>query len=335
MGAPSNDPRLDRLRRAEAVSHPTPSSVPAGRSPGTSPGRNARARTAPQGAANGWHGPPVIPSDRSHRPDALPSPTHRSPDLPRVVRSGTPAPPAGPGSVLDLAATWSREPVTVLVHGASRDLVNLVTYGLVAWVGSEFSWIDVRIGHQPPSGMGPVHLGLIPAGRLVVVSRLDEMAPNRIGGDAVRAVIRSDGARDSFEELSEFVRLPRPIQLALARTAPGPRPGIMVVSNAHRLIALYDAATVPELLREVTALGASIFVSFADEPPTRRTAFDYVLRVVGQTAEEWSNATIEFERAVGPGAPPEGLRIPIADIAPLCLCLSDAIAHRTSDSAPE
>lgn len=335
LEARSNDPRIDRLRRADLVSHSTPARGPVGRSFGTVPARTVRARSSARRGAKGWHGPPVIPSDPSHRSDAHPSPLRPSLDLPRVVRSGVPAVPTGAGSVLDLAATLSGEPVTVLVHGASRDLVNLVTYGLVAWVGSEFSWIDVRIGHQPPSGMGPVHLGLIPTGRLVVVNRLAEMAPNRIGRDALRSVVRPDGPRDSLEELSEFVRLPRPIQIALARTAPGSHPGIMVISNAHRLIALYDATTVPELLREITGLGASLFVSYADEPPTRRSAFDYVLQVVGRSAEEWSEATIEFERAVGRGAPAEGLRMRIAEIEPLRLCLSEAISHRASQSAPE
>jgi len=218
--------------------------------------------------------------------------------------------------------------VTVLVHGESRDLVNMVTYGLVAWVGSEFSWIDVRIGHQPPSGRNPVHLGLVPPDRLVIVNRLDEMAPNHIGREAVRSVIRRDEPRDSMAELSEFVRLPRPIQLALAKTVSEAAPGIIVVSNAHRLIALYDAATVPTLLREVTGLGASVFVSFADEPPTQRAAFDYVLRVVGPSSEEWAGATIEFERAVGRGAPAEGSRSRISDIAPLQRILSRAVAGR-------
>jgi len=216
----------------------------------------------------------------------------------------------------DLTAAIGRRAASVLVHGSSRDLVNLVTFALVEGVGAEFSWIDVRIGHQPPAGQNPVSLGYIPSERLVVVHQLHEMAPHRIEPESVRAVIRPE-PRDSLSELSQFVRLPRPVQLALAKTVPGERPGVLVVANAHRLIALYDAATVPELLREVTGLGASIFVSFADEPPTRRSAFDFVLFVEGAGPAGWAEATVEFERTSGPGAPAPGTRLPLGGFEPL------------------
>jgi hypothetical protein len=217
-------------------------------------------------------------------------------------------------SILDLPLALSRRPTTVFLHGPSRDLVDLVTYGLVAWVGTEFSWIDIRLGESPSSATDPVRLGYIPRDRLIVVSHLDEMAPSHVSRDGVRSIIRSDEPLDAMEELSEFVRLPRAVQQALAKTAPGSRPGIMVLSNAQRLLPLYNASIVPEVLREVTELGTSIFVSFADEPPLGRSVFDFVLRVTSTGPEQWTDATIEFERAGGMHPSMRGRRVRLAEV---------------------
>jgi hypothetical protein len=257
-------------------------------------------------------------------------PRGRSPPGRKEPSPAHPAPRStDEGSVLALASVLSLKPVTVLVHGTSRDLVNLVTYGLVAWTGSEYSWIDVRLGRPSRAAVNPVQLGVIALERLVVVERLDEMAPHEIGTDVVRSMIRSDGPKDTMAEISEFVHLPRPVQLAIARTVPGPKPGIMVVSNAHRLIALYPAASVPQALREVTALGASIFVSFGDVPPVPRTAFDFVLRVEGDSAERWETAKIALERVVGRGSYMEGRHARVVDIAPLAYLLRAALGPAT------
>ena len=243
--------------------------------------------------------------------------------LPTVVwpRAGPPIPPEESVSVLDLPAFLSRRPVTVFVYGSSRDLVDLVTYGLVAWVGSEFSWIDLRAGELSPSGTSPPRLGFIPRDRLVVVDEIDEMTPSRLGRDAVRSLIRTDEPPDSMERLSAFARLPRPIQLALARAVPGPRPAIMVVSNAHRLTALYGASTMPEAVRELTSLGASTFLAFADRPPDIRFAFDFVLRVVGSGPDNWTEATLEFERARAMGPSMRGRRVRLGKVRPLARLL--------------
>lgn len=264
-------------------------------------------------------------------PPPIPPPRREDPPPPVgvVPPRGPAAHPVGPAgsrelvSFLDLAAVLTQKPVTVLLHGTSRELVNLVTYGLVAWTGSEYTWIDVRLETAVLPREDPVHLGVIAPERLVVVHRLEEMAPNEVGQNIVGSMLRSDEPRDAMAQISEFVRLPRPVQLAIARTLPGPTPGILVVSNAHRLMALYDASVVPEMLREVVVLGASIFVSFGDEPPARRTAFDFVLRVIGGSAAHWPDATLEFERT--PSLALQGRKVKLNEIGPIAHWLSAAL----------
>lgn len=269
-----------------------------------------------------------VPHDPAPPHPGPPGPGHGQPPAPRGTASLPPASGRGAGEERRFPSILAERPVSVLIHGSSRDLVSLTTYGLVGSVGSEFSWIDIRIGNQPPTGTNPVALGLIPKDRLVVVTRLDEMAPTQLGSESVRAVIRRDEPLDSMERLSEYVRLPRPVQLALAKTVPGARPGIVVVANAHRLIALYDATSIPEILREITSLGTSVFIAFADEPPRNRSAFDVVLGVHGNSAAEWADALLEFEQVPASIEALRGRRVPLSEMGALAGFLEVALDGR-------
>lgn len=256
-------------------------------------------------------------------------------DRPISRAAAFPGAAGSPVSLLDLPEVWSRGPVTIFVHGESRALVNLVMYGLIEWTTPDYSWIDVRIRNRSPTGLDPVALGAIPSGRIVVVDRLDEMAPDPIRGNAVWSVIRSDEPPDSMRSLSDFVRLPRPVQQALALTGGGTRPGAVALSNAHRLVALYDGTTVPDTLRTVVALGASLFVSFADEAPDSRYAFDFVLKVDGASPEVWSESELIVEKSTGPAEGLRGMRAYLGDLAPLHRLISRAVGRGTTGSVPE
>ena len=287
-----------------------------------------------------------MPEDPPERSDAVGPTTRRSTDpaLPafgRATRAPSPrtrAPPpaereaaGGIGApndlvrALELRAALSGRPATVFAYGDAHELVDLVTYGLATWVGADLAWIDVRLTDPAPSPASPVGLGVIPADRVVVVSRLEEMAPHRPDGRAVRAVIRSDEPLDSLARLSGFVRLPRPLQLAIAKTGPAPIPGVVVVSSAQRLLPLYDPAVLPELLRTVTSLGMSVFASFAGAPPAGRCSFDVVVRVAGDGVERWAEATLELEAGSGLGPGVDAGPVRLGDLHPIREILEAAL----------
>jgi len=260
----------------------------------------------------------VTPEPKRRRATTAASDRPRAPSAPRRAGRRPPrAAPVAPGLLLNLPSDLTRAPVTAIVYGRQPDLTNLVTYGLVAWAGTQFSWIDVRERSRAPSAWNPVALGAIPPSRLFVVDELGEMAPDPMAPGAVRSVVRADEPVDSMEQLSAFVRLPRPVQQALARAGPTRVPAIMVVSNAHRLSPLYASANVPALLEEITSLGASLFVTFGAGPPVNRSSFDYVIRVDAPSVDRWDETTLHFERAGPSGAPVEGRRIPLRSLGPM------------------
>ena len=230
---------------------------------------------------------------------------------------------AGPPT-LRIPAAFSRRALSVFLHGDAQELVDLVAWGLVSWIGSEFSWIDIRDDRVPPGQADVASRGLVPEHRLVVVDRVADMAPNSVGLETVHRVVRRGEPADTMAQLAEFVRLPRPVQLALARTTPGPRPAIMVVSHAERLGPPSEGHGLPRVVRELTGLGASVFYLFGSRPPPSRFAFDAVLRVAGLAADGWRSAALEFERPGPLDRSLEGQRVPLVDVEPLAHLLDRA-----------
>jgi len=243
---------------------------PAGEPPGS------RTLVHPHGPAPGgapWGGNP----SRNGRDDGPPDPT-----LPAELRA---------------------RPVSAFVYGPSRPLVNLVLYGLAHAANPEFLWVDIRVPGEEPHRLDPVALGWVPKGRVVAIDRRETLESGQAASpEAISTLIHPDEPEENFARVAEFLRLPDSSQQILARAPPDGRPGVVAVTNAHRLMNAYSHARVAPILSAHLSAGYSIFVGYAETPGPGRMLFDYVFRIDAESARDWREGSLTCEKGDSVGA---------------------------------
>ena len=188
-------------------------------------------------------------------------------------------------------------PSSTILIGDDRVLLNWVAFALASPSDPEFLWTDVRVPGQPIRPTDLLSRTLIPAPRLMVVPT-SELAPNeRDAGRDVSAVIRSDEAPSDLQRLLDFLRLPLKTQKMLETVPPGGLPRVVVLSNGHRLLAFYSSPDiVARTVRAIVASGVAFLMTFADERPKGREAFDNILHLDGNLTGGWKAAVLTVER---------------------------------------
>jgi hypothetical protein len=208
-------------------------------------------------------------------------------------------------------------PTSVIICGSDRPLLNWVAYALATASDPEFHWTDVRLEGEVMAPDDVLSRSVIPADQLSTV-RPGELTPDdTLGNVAVSAVIRDDETPDEVRRLVEFLRLPAQTQSVLSRTSSEEPPRVVVLSNGHRLIAIYpNIDAVRPTVRAIVASGVVLIMTFADAAPHGRFAFDVVLHVDAPVRQDWKRATIRIEKG-----PPAGF-------------LRAAAEYRLGDTSP-
>jgi hypothetical protein len=217
----------------------------------------------------------------------------------RHGREGAPYDPS-------LPAELRARPVSAFLYGSSRPLVNLTLYALAHAANPDFLWVDIRVPGEELHRTDPVALGWVPKGRIVALDRRETLKSDLAANpEAISTMIRPEESEPGFAPIAEFLRLPDPSQQILSRPPPDGVPGVVAVTNAHRLMAAYASARVPPILSAHLSAGYSIFVGWAEAPGPGRMAFDYVFRIDGESPREWRDSTITCEK----GDPAGTLRV--------------------------
>jgi hypothetical protein len=196
------------------------------------------------------------------------------------------------------AGALFKGPVSVILIGDDRPLLNWVAYALASFQDPDFVWVDLRSTGEVLSDLDPLARNVIPSDRLQLAHASDLVPDHVTANIAVSGVIRDDELPENVQVLLDFLRLPRRTQEALSAAGPVPRLKTYVLSNAHRLGSLYPVRIVGPLLRAIKETGTTTIMTFADAPNDGRFAFDLVIHLTGHGAENWRQATLRVEKGL-------------------------------------
>ena len=207
-------------------------------------------------------------------------------------------------------------PTSVIICGSDRPLLNWVAYALALASDPEFHWTDVRLEGEVPAPDDLLSRNVIPPDRLSTV-RPPELTPDDTTANvAVSAVIRDDETPDEVRRLVEFLRLPPQTQSVISRSAPGGPPRVVVLSNGHRLVAIYPTIeAVRPTVRAIVAAGVVLIMTFADAAPQGRFAFDVVLHIDAPVRQDWRRATMRVEKGPPTGVLRAGAEYRLGDMS--------------------
>jgi hypothetical protein len=216
--------------------------------------------------------------------------------------------PSGP----DLSAVGKGPSATILV-GPSREVLGRCAWALARANDPTPFWLDIReIGGHPDAG-SPPDLGWLNADQLYIVAPTEVRPPSAVGPQVIARVIRSDEPDSAVAELSDFLRLPSPVQEMIGlHTAAVGRPA-MVIANGDRVRHYWpeDELGVRPILDALLRHG--VLPIFTVTPPAGagRLAFDFVFDIRGTRPGDWRSGVLYCEKA------PEGSAFRIGDSTPL------------------
>lgn len=197
-------------------------------------------------------------------------------------------------------------PTSVFVSGTSRGFLNWVAYALALNSGPFFRWTDVRLRGELFEPNDLLARSLIPSDQLSF--RYPEELRPGAGPEAA-----SGSPRDSAE-MAALLRLPQSTRETVATLPSMGRPVPLVLSNAHRIVALYPAPGIGPIVRAIVAAGAILIVTFADAPPDGRRAFETVLHLRGREVSEWTAARLAVEQAPDDGSFRAGTELRLSEV---------------------
>jgi len=209
-----------------------------------------------------------------------------------------------PAAAGDAPAPRFDVPTSVLAYGPSPLLLHWVVYSFIRLAEGGYFWTDVRFLGQAADPDDPVERGVIPKDRAAVRDPRDFPPNDAPANAAVTVGLRPDQRPAQVEELSDSLRLPSLTQhLIESRRSPA-GPLVLVVANAHRMAPLYTPETARVITRAMLARGATLVLTFSDEPPALRFLFENSWHIDGRDPRSWREATLTVEQASPAGPIP-------------------------------
>lgn len=204
-------------------------------------------------------------------------------------------------------------PRATFLYGAPRTSLNRVAYALARATDPDPTWVDLREGEVPLDPPGPVELGWIPAERLFFVEKSDARPQDALANMGLWTVVRSDEPRAVIAEISDFLRLPDPIQAVVGQLTPRDEPPVLVVANTDRVREHYprDVGGVRPIVETLLRRGAVPIFAGTPPPGAGRFAFDVVLELEIPNVDRWQEGFLRVEQA------PEGSTFRTGSSVPL------------------
>lgn len=196
---------------------------------------------------------------------------------------------------------------TVLVHGRSRPLVNLLLYAVAENANPRFHWLDIRPHGETPPHWDPVRLGWLESDRVWTADPAGGLEPDHAKANAALfELVRSDEPPETLAHLADFLRLPSPVQEILGELTGPSGSSLLAVANADRISGAFPDDTLDPILSAFEWAHCSLFVGYTGTSPRAAEHFSHVLRIEGDSPTLWRSARIHFEReaAGGPGRKP-------------------------------
>ncbi len=259
---------------------------------------------APSGDA-GWAPPASLGTHGTPRKDPSRSPSDPEPTSPAA-----------------------RGPPSILLHGTSRPLVNLVLYALADEGSARFHWLDVRSDPGPTPELDPVGLGWLPPDRAWAVDQFHGLAPDHARANAaIFELIRPDEPPALLDRLTTFLRLPPTIQRILGEMGPAGEPNLLAVANADRIAESFPGPTIDPILEAFESIGCSLFIGFTSARAPTVPSFGRVLRVEGSSPAGWRDARIVLEHGPAWGRLHPTVPVKLVDLPAAARTLRRAVGN--------
>lgn len=198
----------------------------------------------------------------------------------------SPPPPAT--YLAPLVDALKGRPTSVALTGKSRELLTQVAVGLAKRLDSDFQWFDVRDRRSgEPAWQRVLEEGISsPRFRTIDVA---EMQLDSAGAETATSERRYEPPVASSSGLwDDLARIPESIRRAALDRTPDATPRVILLTNAERASASFDAA--PGALRpyieSLNSVGVTVVVTARSRPRENRHDFDLWLRVEGSRDEE-------------------------------------------------
>jgi len=203
-------------------------------------------------------------------------------------------------------------PNTILVHGPSRPSINLALYAFAEAITPDFQWVDIGVPGEEAVSSDPAQLGWIPEERMWRVDRPEKLRPNELTANlALFGLIRWDEPASTIAQVTEFLRLPETSQRILSTRPRDGRPGVLAVTNAHRVMALYPEERVGPVLAVHQNAGFSVLVGFAEVAGPAQKLFDFVFQLDCGSPSAWRTGHLVCTKGISSG--------PLRDARPVSL----------------
>ncbi len=233
-----------------------------------------------------------------------------------------------PSPVGVLIPELTQRPTSVFLHGSNRALLNWVMYALLDRSDPNFRWTDVHLREEPLDPLDPLARHVIPESQLSLVEP-DELQRSPDPSASLSSMVHPEEPAESIRRALAFLRLPSHTQDLISRTSPGGSPAQVGMSNGHRLLAAFPAATVQPTIRAILDSGVTFVMTWADAVPSTSKAFDFVLGVEGAGPADWNNAVLNCGIGNSVGPVRAGKRLRLGELGPIANVLGPMGLSRT------
>src|SRR5208282_2903008 len=176
--------------------------------------------------------------------------------------------------------------------------------------------MDVRLREEPLDPLDPLARHVVPESRLSLVEP-DELQRSPDPSASLSTLVRPDEPAESIRRTLAFLRLPTHTQDLISRTSPRDTPAQFGLSNAHRLLAAFPAATVQPTLRAILDSGVTLVMTWADAAPAGSRAYDFVLGLEGGGPADWKDAVLHCVIGNSEGPVRAGRRLKLGQLGPI------------------
>ena len=227
-----------------------------------------------------------------------------------------------PPNLLDLG-TLGTGAFGTFIYGPSRTVVLRVAYAFARANDSNPYWVDIRDPNDYLDPPGPVESGWIPDDHLFVVSRSEAKPQDAVSNLALWTVVRSDEPRSVIGGLTDFLRLPPPIQEALSRYGQESYRPVFVVANSDRVRENYprNVEGVRAVVEAMIRGGVTPIFAALSPPGPGRFAFDLVFEVLAPDLAHWREGIIRCEKSLEGTSFRTEQRIPLKSVPALVAAL--------------
>jgi hypothetical protein len=208
-------------------------------------------------------------------------------------------------------------PYGTFLYGDSRLLVDQLGFAMARVNDPNPTWVDIRDPEGRADPSSPSELGWVAEDHLFYVSPAEAKPQDAEANMALWTVVRSDEPDAVIARLTDFLRLPPTVQVAVSRMgAEAPRP-VFVVANSDRVRSYYptEPAGVRPIIDAMLRSGVLPIFAAVGPPGAGRSAFDFVFELKSTDPNDWRTGSLTCHKAP-PGSPvPVDLAIPLPSLS--------------------